>query len=103
MPALNEGLGMVAAEAMLCGMPVVAFASGGLTDIVIPGRTGFLTPAEDVAALGIAVDQLLDLPDQGATLGREGRQVALDRFSPEAAARRYLELYRAACPASAGG
>ncbi len=103
MPALNEGLGMVAAEAMLCGMPVVAFASGGLTDIVLPGRTGFLTPAEDVAALGSAVDQLLDLPDQGAALGREGRQVALDRFSPEAAARRYRELYRAACPASAGG
>ncbi|HTO72614.1 MAG TPA: glycosyltransferase, partial [Gemmatimonadales bacterium] len=91
------------AEAMLCGMPVVAFASGGLTDIVLPGRTGFLTPPEDGKALAGAVDQLLDLPDQGAALGRGGRQVALDRFSPDAAARRYLELYRAACPAPATG
>jgi glycosyltransferase involved in cell wall biosynthesis len=102
MPAVDEGLGMVAAEAMLCGMPVVAFASGGLTDIVLPGRTGFLTPPGDAAALAQAIDQLLDLPDQGVGLGREGRVVALERFGPEAAARRYLELYRAACPASAG-
>ena len=103
MPAVDEGLGLVAAEAMLSAMPVVAFASGGLTDIVLPGQTGFLVPTGDVVALAGAVDQLLDLSDQGVALGREGRVVALARFSPEAAARRYAELYRAACPAPARG
>jgi glycosyltransferase involved in cell wall biosynthesis len=103
MPAVDEGLGLVAAEAMLSAMPVVAFASGGLTDIVLPGQTGYLVPPGDVPALAGTLDQLLSLPDQGAGLGREGRVVAVARFSPAAAARRYAELYRSACPAPAGG
>ncbi|MEO8032264.1 MAG: glycosyltransferase [Gemmatimonadota bacterium] len=103
MPAVDEGLGMVAAEAMLCDMPVIAFASGGLTDVVVPDRTGFLVPAGDVPALAQSIDRLLDLPDQGAELGRAGRVSALGRFSPEAAARVYADLYRAACPAPLAG
>lgn len=103
MPAVDEGLGMVAAEAMLCEMPVVAFGSGGLTDIVRGDRTGYLVPAGQSVALAEAIDRLLDLPDQGIAMGRAGREVALSRFSPAAAARQYVELYRAACRASAGG
>jgi len=103
MPAIDEGLGMVAAEAMLCEMPVIAFASGGLTDIITPERTGLLVPPEDVTALAAAIDRLLELPDQGAAMGREGRLAALARFSPEAAAARYADLYRAACRGSRAG
>jgi glycosyltransferase involved in cell wall biosynthesis len=93
-PFTGEGLGLIAIEAALSGMPVVAFASGGLTDIVLDGRTGLLVPAGDEAALAARLDALLAMPDQGAALGAEGRRRALETFAPAAVARRYATLYR---------
>ena len=96
MPAVDEGLGLVAVEALLSETPVVAFASGGLTDIVLHERTGLLVPPGDTAALAAALDQLLRRSDHGAALGAAGRQHALATFSSEAAALRYAALYRSA-------
>jgi glycosyltransferase involved in cell wall biosynthesis len=93
-PWVDEGLGLVAIEAQLSEMPVVAFRSGGLTDIVAHEHTGLLVPAGDAPALAAALDRLLALPDQGAAWGRAGRQAALATFSPETAARRYADVYR---------
>ena len=96
MPAVDEGLGLVAVEALLCETPVVAFESGGLTDIVLHQRTGLLVPPGDTATLAAALDELLARPDRGAALGKAGRQHALATFAPDAAARRYADLYRTA-------
>jgi len=93
-PSTDEGLGLVAVEGQLCETPVVAFASGGLTDTVQHDRTGLLVPPGDVPALTAALDDLLDRPDRGADLGRAGRIVALAGFAPESAARRYAGIYR---------
>jgi glycosyltransferase involved in cell wall biosynthesis len=95
-PMTGEGLGLVAIEAALSGMPVVAFASGGLTDIVADRRTGLLVPPGDAGALAAALDELLAMPDQGAVLGAAGRAAALETFAPDAVARRYAALYREA-------
>jgi glycosyltransferase involved in cell wall biosynthesis len=93
-PAVDEGLGLTAVEALLCETPVVAFESGGLTDSVIHGRTGLLVPPGDVAALASALDQLVGRPDHGAALGQAGRRHALATFSPAAVAQRYVGVYR---------
>jgi glycosyltransferase involved in cell wall biosynthesis len=95
-PMTGEGLGLVAIEAALSGMPVVAFGSGGLLDIVVDRRTGLLTPPGDVAALANALDALLSMPEQGASLGAAGRHHALETFAPDVVARRYATLYREA-------
>jgi glycosyltransferase involved in cell wall biosynthesis len=95
-PSVAEGLGLVAIEAQLCETPVVAYDSGGLRDIITSGTNGVLVPAENVAALAAALDDVVGDPAKAAALGRAGRETALARFSPEAAARRYAELYRAA-------
>lgn len=58
-PAMwEEPFGMVAAEAQACGTPVVAFARGGLVEVVSDGVTGFLVPPGDVAAAARAVRQV---------------------------------------------
>ena len=93
-PAIDEGLGLTAIEALLSETPVVAFASGGLTDIVLHQRTGLLVPPGDHVALARALDALLALEDRGAGLGRAGRAFALGTFGPAAAARKYADLYR---------
>ncbi len=96
MPAVDEGLGLVAVEALLSETPVVAFESGGLTDIVLHQRTGLLVPPGDTPTLAAALDELLARPDRGAALGKAGRQHALATFAPDAAAHRYADLYRTA-------
>jgi glycosyltransferase involved in cell wall biosynthesis len=93
-PFVDEGLGLVAVEAHLCEMPVVAFDSGGLPDIVRHERSGLLVPPGDERALAQALDRILALPDQGAGWGKAGRLDALAAFAPEAAAGHYLQIYQ---------
>jgi len=100
-PSVGEGLGLVAVEALLCETPVIAFDSGGVTDVVRHGSTGILVPPSEPAALAAAVDALLARPDRGAALGQAGRLHALATFAPASAARRYAEIYRAAIDARA--
>ena len=93
-PSLLEGLGLVTVEAQLCGTPVVAFESGGITDTIAHEETGLLVPPGDVAALAAALDTLFDSADRREQLGNAGRMSALANFSPASAARRYAALYR---------
>ena len=99
-PSVDEGLGLAAVEALLCETPVVAFNSGGLTDVVRDGQTGVLVPAGDMEALARALDDILGSEDRGRTLGVAGRIYALATFAPESAARRYADIYRSALDGS---
>jgi glycosyltransferase involved in cell wall biosynthesis len=98
-PALDEGLGLTAVESLLSETPVVAFASGGLPDIVLDGRTGLLVPPADETALATALDSLIADPERRIQMGREGRAFALETFGARGVARRYASSYRAALPA----
>jgi glycosyltransferase involved in cell wall biosynthesis len=93
-PSVNEGLGLVAVEAQLCETPVIAFDSGGLSDVVQHDRTGILVGDISAGALAAGIDSLLARPDRGASLGAAGRLHALATFAPESVARRYADLYR---------
>jgi glycosyltransferase involved in cell wall biosynthesis len=93
-PSVDEGLGLVAAEAQLCETPVVAFRSGGLTDVVQHGTTGILVTPGETAELAHALDTVLSSPEHAGELGRAGRMFALSAFSPDAAAKRYAGIYR---------
>ncbi|MDX2193209.1 MAG: glycosyltransferase family 4 protein [Gemmatimonadales bacterium] len=79
----QEAFGYVLAEAMACGRPVVASATGGVPEIVVDGETGFLVPPEDPAALASALDRLTDAALR-ARLGEAGRARAEALFGLEA-------------------
>lgn len=76
-----EPFGIVALEAMACGVPVVASAVGGLADSVVDQQTGWLVPARDPAALASALSQLLADPAKRAALGAAGAERARRRYS----------------------
>ena len=100
-PSVEEGLGLVAVEALLCETPVVAFDSGGLRDVIQHNKTGVLVKPGDRAALAAALDDLLARDGRGSELGRAGRLYALSAFAPESAARRYAGIYRQVLGANA--
>jgi glycosyltransferase involved in cell wall biosynthesis len=98
-PSRDEGLGLVAVEALLCETPVIAYRSGGLPDIIRDGETGWLVPPDDRPALASTVDRVIADPAEAALRARAGRARVLERFSPTAAARIYRALYRRVAPA----
>ena len=70
-----EGLPVVIMEAMALGRPVLATPVGGIPELVIPGRTGWLTPAGDEESLALAMLDCLDTPPaQLAIMGQAGAE-----------------------------
>ena len=77
----DEPFGLAAAEAQACGTPVVAFRRGGLSEVIVDGVTGFLVPADDVAAAAAAVARTPGLSRVACRQHAEGRldlDVSLD-------------------------
>jgi len=93
-PFIDEGLGLVAAEAQLCETPPVAFASGGLVDVIENNVSGLLVAPGDVDALAASCERIVEDPALRERLGKAGRVAALARFSPEGVAERYAQIYR---------
>ncbi|MEZ5823386.1 MAG: glycosyltransferase family 4 protein [Geminicoccaceae bacterium] len=77
----QEGFGLPLAEAMACGLPVVACRRGGITDLVEDGRNGRLVPAGDVDALVHAIDAQLRDPARARAMGRAAASDIRRRFS----------------------
>ena len=78
-----EPLGLVAMEGAAAGLPVVASAHGGVTEIVRPGVTGLLVAPGDPAALARALRLLADDPERTRRLGAAGRVDVAERFAVE--------------------
>jgi glycosyltransferase involved in cell wall biosynthesis len=90
----TEGLGVVLLEAMSYGIPVVASRTGGITDIVEDGANGLLVEPADAAALAAALERLARDPALASRLGATGRLTVESRFSWDAIAERWEQLYR---------
>ena len=93
----DEPFGLAAAEAQACGTPVVAFRRGGLSEVIVDGVTGFLVPADDVAAAASAVVRASGL-SRAACRQHAERRLDLD-VSLDAHERLYRQV---AVPASGG-
>jgi glycosyltransferase involved in cell wall biosynthesis len=89
-----EPFGLVAAEAMMRGTAVVASASGGLTEIIQDGKTGFLAPPDDPNALAETLVRLLSDRELTEQIGMAGRRFAREHLGQATSVDRFVELYQ---------
>jgi glycosyltransferase involved in cell wall biosynthesis len=92
MPSHAEGFGLAAAEALACGVPVIAGDASSLPEIVSDGETGLLVPPGDAEALCAALQRLLDDPSLARRLGQAGRRSVVARYPRDKTLDRFLEL-----------
>ena len=79
-------------EAMASGLPVVAFAADGLSEVVLDGRTGFLVPYADVGAMVEVLERILAAPLLFYRMGEEGKRRVSSLFSAQDTAYRVGEI-----------
>jgi len=100
MPSRYEAFGMMCAEAMAVGSPVVAAPVGGLRDMIVHGETGFLfqspDPQEWDRELAEYALVLLSNPTLARAVGQNARRFAHERFSVDTIAARVEQLYETA-------
>ncbi|MEU6711026.1 glycosyltransferase [Nonomuraea sp. NPDC046802] len=89
--------GIVALEAMACGVPVIASAVGAHLDSVIDGVTGLLVPPDRPAATARLARELLWDPTLRTALGYAGADRARSRYSWERVSQELVRVYEAAC------
>ncbi len=106
-PSVYEPFGIINLEAMACGAPVVASATGGIKEVVVDGETGYLVPFDQdpttsfpkdpeqfARDLGSKLSSLLADETQCRRFGAAGRQRAETSFSWTAIAAQTADLYR---------
>jgi glycosyltransferase involved in cell wall biosynthesis len=92
-PSIQDNLPNTSLEALACGVPAVAFAVGGLVDVVRPGKSGALVSPADIAGLRDAIAGLLINDEERLRMAAECRRIAIEDYSLELQARRYAALY----------
>ncbi len=71
LPSVQEGLALVIAEAMACGLPVVATENTGASEFIESGKNGIIVPARSANELETAINDLIESRKQAETIGKE--------------------------------
>lgn len=93
--SVGEAFGNAVAEAMACGVPVVASHSGGFPEIVEDGKTGFLAKPADAADFADRIQQLAADPNLRREMSQRSIERARQCFSTQNTVGNFLKLYEA--------
>ena len=89
----RESFGLVLAEAMASGLPVVSTTAGAIPEVVDNGETGILVPPENPDELAGVIIHLLDNPEKMILMGKKGKERVKQYFTWDKVAARVLNCY----------
>ena len=89
----RDGLPNVLVEAQSQGVACLSTAVSGVTELILPDRTGVVVPPDDVAALAVALERLIADPALRTRLGRAGAARVQAHFDARTATARLLDLF----------
>jgi len=92
--SIEEGLAMVQAQAMACGLPVICTTNTGGADIVRDGREGFIVPIRDVGALKEKILYFFENPEACKVMGDSARRRVQAGFTWSDYGDRMIAAYR---------
>lgn len=92
-PSHSENLGG-AVESLAAGIPTIATRVGGLPDIVIDGKTGWLAEPKSPPSLAAAIAQVLDQPAEARRRAIAGRKLIKEQLDVRATARQVFDYYQ---------
>ncbi|HXM36740.1 MAG TPA: glycosyltransferase family 4 protein [Pyrinomonadaceae bacterium] len=91
--SVGEAFGLVLAEAMACGLPVIGSRSGSLLEVVDEGRTGLLATPLDSNSFADAVERLAKDPDLRRKMGRQAVEHISTKFTVAKAVEETIRIY----------
>ncbi len=94
LPSTREGFGMVLAEANACNIPVVAYKSGGVVEVIEDGKNGFLVEPRNVDELSKKIRLLLENENIARKMGEEGRKKVEKYFDWEKIVEEIIKIYK---------
>lgn len=89
-----ESFGVSVIEAMACEVPVIVSDTGGLKEIVYDDSVGIKVPVNDVDATTKAIEELIQSPEKCAELGKNGRQLVLQKFDWQLNLDQMITIYK---------
>jgi len=92
-PSLTEGLPLVIIEAMAVGLPIIASPVGGIPELIINGKNGFLVSPTSKEEIKSTIIKLLQNPKLRQYMGKTGRKIFESRFSLPKMVKNYLKVY----------
>jgi glycosyltransferase involved in cell wall biosynthesis len=93
LPSIYEALSISILEAMSCGKPVIASNVGGIPELIINNKNGYLVSPNNPEKFADAILLLYNNPEKAYQIGRENRLKAEKLFSLNFMADKILKIY----------
>lgn len=94
LPSYREGTPRTVLEAMAMGRPIITTDTNGCRDTVEDGRSGFLVPVKDVAALTEKMERFIQQPELIAQFGKKAYEICYEKYDDKKVNLRMIEIMK---------